>query len=39
MPTQNFNVNGQSVSVDAPPEMALLWVLREHLKMARALSA
>ena len=31
MPTQNFNVNGQSVSVDAPPEMALLWVLRDKL--------
>ena len=31
MPTQNFNVNGQSVSVEAPSEMALLWVLRDKL--------
>ena len=31
MPTQNFKVNGQSVSVDAPDDMALLWVLRDKL--------
>ncbi len=31
MPTQNFNVNGQAVSVEAPSEMALLWVLRDKL--------
>jgi isoquinoline 1-oxidoreductase subunit alpha len=31
MPTQNFNVNGQPVAVEAPPEMALLWVLRDKL--------
>ncbi len=31
MPTQNFNVNGQAVAVEAPSEMALLWVLRDKL--------
>ena len=31
MPNQNFNVNGQAVSVDAPSDMALLWVLRDKL--------
>lgn len=31
MPLQNFTVNGQSVSVDAPDDMALLWVLRDKL--------
>ena len=31
MPTQTFNVNGQAVSVDAPDDMALLWVLRDKL--------
>ena len=31
MPTQQFNVNGQAVSVEAPSEMALLWVLRDKL--------
>ncbi len=31
MPTQNLNVNGKQVSVDAPDDMALLWVLRDKL--------
>jgi isoquinoline 1-oxidoreductase subunit alpha len=31
MPTHTFTVNGQSVSVDAPDDMALLWVLRDKL--------
>lgn len=31
MPTQNFSVNGLPVSVDAPDDMALLWVLRDKL--------
>jgi isoquinoline 1-oxidoreductase alpha subunit len=31
MPNQNFNVNGQAVNVDAPSDMALLWVLRDKL--------
>lgn len=31
MPTQSFNVNGQQVSVEAPDDMALLWVLRDKL--------
>jgi isoquinoline 1-oxidoreductase subunit alpha len=29
----NLNVNGKSVEVDVDPEMPLLWVLREHLKL------
>ena len=31
MPTYNLNVNGQAVSVDAPADLALLWVLRDKL--------
>lgn len=31
MPTYNFTVNNQPVSVDAPADMALLWVLRDQL--------
>lgn len=31
MPNQTFNVNGQAVNVDAPDDMALLWVLRDKL--------
>ncbi len=31
MPIYNLNVNNQSVSVDAPADMALLWVLRDKL--------
>ena len=31
MPTYSFTVNGNAVSVDAPAEMALLWVLRDKL--------
>ena len=31
MPNFNFKVNGQSVNVDAPGDMALLWVLRDKL--------
>ena len=31
MPTQSFNVNGNAVSVEAPDDMALLWVLRDKL--------
>jgi len=26
-----LNINGQEVSFDAPPEMPLLWVLRDVL--------
>ncbi|WP_308197908.1 (2Fe-2S)-binding protein [Saccharopolyspora soli] len=33
MPTYEFYVNGESVSVDAPPDMPLLWVLREKLRI------
>src|SRR3954469_9303811 len=29
----NFTVNGKPVSVDAPPETPLLWVVREGLKL------
>jgi isoquinoline 1-oxidoreductase subunit alpha len=29
----NLTVNGESVDVDVDPEMPLLWVLREHLKL------
>ncbi|KPF48635.1 (2Fe-2S)-binding protein [beta proteobacterium AAP121] len=31
MPIYNLNVNEQAVSVEAPAEMALLWVLRDKL--------
>lgn len=31
MPTQSFIVNGKQVSVEAPDDMALLWVLRDKL--------
>ena len=31
MPNQTFNVNGLPVTVDAPDDMALLWVLRDKL--------
>jgi isoquinoline 1-oxidoreductase subunit alpha len=31
MPSYTFEVNGQSVTVDAPADMALLWVLRDKL--------
>jgi isoquinoline 1-oxidoreductase alpha subunit len=31
MPIQNFTVNGKAVAVDAPNDMALLWVLRDKL--------
>ena len=31
MPRYNLTVNGESVSVDAPDDMPLLWVLREKL--------
>ena len=29
----NFTVNGKAVSVDAPPDTPLLWVVREGLKL------
>lgn len=31
MPIYNLTVNNQAVSVDAPADMALLWVLRDKL--------
>jgi isoquinoline 1-oxidoreductase alpha subunit len=31
MPTYTFVLNGQSVTVDAPPDMPMLWVLRDIL--------
>ena len=31
MPTYTFTLNGKPVSVDAPPDMPLLWVLRDLL--------
>lgn len=31
MPTYKFVVNGKTVSVDAPADMPLLWVLRDKL--------
>lgn len=31
MPLYNFTVNTQAVAVDAPADMALLWVLRDKL--------
>jgi isoquinoline 1-oxidoreductase alpha subunit len=29
-----FNINGRSASVEAEPDTPLLWVVREHLKLA-----
>lgn len=29
----NLNINGKAVSVDAPPDMPLLWVLRDMLEL------
>ena len=29
----DFTVNGKAVSVDVPPDMPLLWVLRDNLKL------
>lgn len=31
MPNYNFNVNGKAVNVEAPADLALLWVLRDKL--------
>ena len=31
MPSHTFSVNGESVMVDAPDDMPLLWVLRDLL--------
>ncbi|NLU71931.1 (2Fe-2S)-binding protein [Streptomyces sp. HNM0575] len=31
MPSHTFSVNGESVTVDAPDDMPLLWVLRDLL--------
>src|SRR5438046_8795765 len=31
MPTYHFQVNGEPVRVDAPADLALLWVLRDKL--------
>lgn len=31
MPVYNLVVNNQNVAVDAPPDLALLWVLRDKL--------
>ena len=31
MPNYSFTVNGSAVTVDAPSDMALLWVLRDKL--------
>ena len=31
MPVYDLNVNGKSVDVDAPADLALLWVLRDKL--------
>jgi len=31
MPTHSFTVNGEAVTVDAPPDMPMLWVLRDLL--------
>src|SRR5262249_26662884 len=28
-----FTINGKAVSVEAEPDTALLWVVREHLKL------
>lgn len=32
----NLNINGKDVSVDAPPDKMLLWVLREDLDLTGA---
>lgn len=29
----SINVNGKNYQIDVPPEVSLLWVLREHLKL------
>jgi isoquinoline 1-oxidoreductase alpha subunit len=29
----SFSINGRAVSVDAPPDTRLLWVIREELKL------
>ena len=29
----SINVNGKDYQIDVPPEVPLLWVLREHLKL------
>ena len=31
MPNYTFNLNGSQVTVDAPADLALLWVLRDKL--------
>lgn len=31
MPNYSFNVNGKNVNVEAPADLALLWVLRDKL--------
>ena len=28
-----FTINGKTVNVEAEPDTALLWVVREHLKL------
>ena len=28
-----FTINGKAVNVEAEPDTALLWVVREHLKL------
>ena len=28
-----FSINGKAVNVEAEPDTALLWVVREHLKL------
>jgi len=33
MPVVKFKVNGKAVSVDAPEDARLLWVIREHVKL------
>jgi len=33
MPAVAFTINGKAVSVEAEPDTALLWVVREHLKL------
>jgi isoquinoline 1-oxidoreductase alpha subunit len=33
MPTIAFTINSKAVSVEAEPDTALLWVVREHLKL------
>jgi isoquinoline 1-oxidoreductase alpha subunit len=30
----DFTVNGKAVSVDVPPDIPLLWILRDNLKLA-----